>query len=58
MAQNAGFVNVVNVVHTYGFQKCAQNRVLLMLLMLLIFFGSYVEESEHSPNRSEKDFQH
>ena len=38
---NRGFVNVVNVVDPYVVQKVFRTRVLLMLLMLLIFFGIF-----------------
>ena len=36
-----GFVNVVNVADPYVVQKALRTQVLLMLLMLLIFFGIY-----------------
>ena len=52
IAPNAGFVNVVHVVLLMVFENVLKTRV---LLMLLIFFGNYVEESDHSSNRSEID---
>ena len=39
-----GFVNVVNAVDPYVVQKVLRTRILLMLLMLLIFFGIYSSE--------------
>ena len=40
MEKSSGFVHVVNVVDTYLPGTVLKTRVLLMLLMLLIFFGS------------------